>query len=326
MRSALLCLLLALMPVATASADELTFKNGDRLTGSVVNLVDGKLTFKSALAGTVTVGIGDLRSFTTEGPVKVILKDGSTVQLPVRAGAADGRVAVGDREVAFADIQVINPAKSRWEGNATLGFSSIHSSTDTNNLSFQLGVKRETKTTLTDIQANYQFSREDEHTTANTAFLGGDYNFGRQNRLYGYVNGSLKHDAVQHLDLRSILGGGVGYQWVRSPGFNFRTEGGISWVREDFSNASTSSKLALRLGYLLDKQLWKNGLLKHDLFFYPKFSDFGDYYLITTVGIEQSLAGSWYANAKVIYDYTSMPAPDVKKSTSQFIVGLGKRF
>jgi hypothetical protein len=325
MRVIFLCLFLALMAVA-AFSDEITLKNGDRLTGSVVKVEKGKLTFKSALAGTVTVEAGNLRSLTTDRPVKVILKDGRSAQRPIRAGAADGCLVIGGREVAFADILAINPVKVRWQWNAAFGFSSVHSSTDTYDFSLQLGLKRETGTTLTNVQASYLFSSENGNTTADTSFLSGDYNFGRQRNLYRYANASLKHDGVDHLDLRSILGGGGGYQWVRSPGFNFRTQGGLSWLREDYSTESPSDKLSLQLGYLLDKQLWKNGVLKHDFSILPDIADFSNYYLITTLGIEQTLTGSWYGSARVIYDHTSKPAPTTKSSTSQFIVGLGKRF
>lgn len=44
----------------------------------------------------------------------------------------------------------------------------------------------------------------------------------------GYVNGRLRQDRIQNLDLRTILGAGVGYEWIKQTGFNVRVEGGLS--------------------------------------------------------------------------------------------------
>ena len=60
-------------------ADQLTLKNGDRLTGSIVRS-DGKtLVVKTDLVGEVTVALADITSLTTDKPVYVALGNGQTV-------------------------------------------------------------------------------------------------------------------------------------------------------------------------------------------------------------------------------------------------------
>ena len=65
----LLCLLLCLSAPPT-TADELLFKNGDRLTGRVIALGEGKLRFASTMAGEVEIKLSELRTFSTVDPIE----------------------------------------------------------------------------------------------------------------------------------------------------------------------------------------------------------------------------------------------------------------
>jgi hypothetical protein len=320
----IVCILFVLI-APIASADELAFNNGDRLTGTVVKLADGKVTFKSAVAGEVTSAVTEVRSLSTARPVKIVLPDRSVVNQQIFAGEA-GRVRIGGSSYPLADIRAINPPAVRWGGKASLGLSLINATKDTKALDFLLNLARSGARDRIAVDAAYLYARSESDTTTNTWFINGDYNFARRGRVYALANGRVQQDRIQHLDLRSILGGGIGYIASERPDFSFRAEGGLAWVREDFSTVPTRSNLAPRLGYLLEKTLWKSARLKHDFTIYPKLSDWSDYYLLTQVILEQVLSDSVTIDARFIFDHTSKPAPNVKKSTSKLILAVGKTF
>ena len=50
---------------ASATADEIVFNNGDRLTGKVLSADGGKLKIKTDVAGEVTVDLKDVKTFST---------------------------------------------------------------------------------------------------------------------------------------------------------------------------------------------------------------------------------------------------------------------
>jgi Protein of unknown function, DUF481 len=77
---------------------------------------------------------------------------------------------------------------------------------------------------------------------------------------------------------------------------------------------------------LLEKALWKGARLKHDFTIYPDIGDLSDYYLLAQVILEQALSGSLTIDARYIFDYDTTPAPDTKKSTSKFVLAVGKTF
>src|SRR6266513_349611 len=58
------------------SADEITMKNGDRLTGTIVKLDGEKLTIKSEFAGEVQIRWTAIEKMTSDQPAYVTLKDG----------------------------------------------------------------------------------------------------------------------------------------------------------------------------------------------------------------------------------------------------------
>ena len=55
-------------------ADEVLFNNGDHLTGKIEQLVDGKLVFQSDLAGKVVVDVSNVKTLSSDEPIRIHLK------------------------------------------------------------------------------------------------------------------------------------------------------------------------------------------------------------------------------------------------------------
>src|SRR5215218_1986365 len=84
--------------VAAASADEVIFKNGDKLTGTIKSADAGKLKIATKVAGDVTVDMADVQSFTTDQPIAIKMKDNSVVNKQLKA----------DDQVKIEEIKRIN--------------------------------------------------------------------------------------------------------------------------------------------------------------------------------------------------------------------------
>src|SRR4051812_15187284 len=97
---------------AGAKADEILFKNGDRLTGKVVSMEGGKLKIKSAIAGDVTVEMKNVRTFSTDGPIEVRMKSGGVGKRQV-APAGEGEVAIRDDGPPAPTKATAKPATTR---------------------------------------------------------------------------------------------------------------------------------------------------------------------------------------------------------------------
>ena len=72
-------LILLLVLCADAFADQITLRNGDRLTGKIVKSDGGKLFIKTDLLGAVAVDPAVVTAIATNQPLYVTLVDGRTL-------------------------------------------------------------------------------------------------------------------------------------------------------------------------------------------------------------------------------------------------------
>lgn len=86
-----------MLSVGLCHGDELFLKNGDHLTGKIVNLIDGKMSFKSDAAGEVTVNISDIQTLSSDEPVTVSLRESTGFRQKVISGQP-GQFAVQGSE------------------------------------------------------------------------------------------------------------------------------------------------------------------------------------------------------------------------------------
>ena len=164
--------LIAFMGWSLASfADQVTLKNGDRITGTVVK-GDGKtLVVHTEAAGDLTIQFSAIQDIKTDQPLHVSLKDGKTAVGPVTT--SDGKIDVatktaGTVEVAMGDVTVLrNDAeqaafdksqhsglKRGWTGGATVGFSVARGNSETENLALAFNAVHTTVSDKITLYAN----------------------------------------------------------------------------------------------------------------------------------------------------------------------------
>ena len=88
-KKGMLLLLFGTFFVGAAHADEVTLKNGDRLTGTIVKSDAKVLVMKSDFAGDVSIQWDAITSIQSKQPLYFALKDGETIAGTVTTG--DGR-------------------------------------------------------------------------------------------------------------------------------------------------------------------------------------------------------------------------------------------
>src|ERR1700733_11882133 len=77
-----------------AHADEVIFKNGDKLTGKIESSDGGKLIITTKVAGKITVDMKDVKTFSTDAPVTIKLQDGNILKEQVGPSTAEGDVVI----------------------------------------------------------------------------------------------------------------------------------------------------------------------------------------------------------------------------------------
>ena len=323
-----------------AAADEVIFLNGDRLTGKIVSAAGGKLVLKTDAAGEITIDLAQVRTFSSDDPVRLRVGEKAQVDSKIAPGPAAGEVQAQmtpdtpPQPLPITDITAINVPSLEWTGSLALNglFTSGNSETTQIGFTSRLG-KRWESDRLT-LGADYAYGRQEDQDTGEEstttdygmAFAKYDHFFTRKFYVYGLVK--LEHDGVADLELRFAPSVGVGYQWFEGPTFNLLTEAGIGWVYERYENDRENDFIAGRLAYAVD---WSPipGRLKlyHTLEYLPSLEDFTEDYLLNIVaGIRATVYKGFFADFRVEWSHDNTPAPGRKKDDTRIIVGVGWEF
>lgn len=334
--STALCLFLL---TTVVQADEVYLKNGDRLTGTLVRLTDGKLVFKADAAGEVTVALTDIQTLSTVAAAEVHLKDGTVLNQPIMAAevgafAIDTGTALRAQTFQLADLASINPPpkpEPKWTGSISAGFTATSGNTSTEAINASISMVRRSEKDRTTANADYAKGTQrvdgEDRTTEDWWRVKAQYDYFFSKKFFGFVNGSYEKDAIAELDRRVVVGGGGGYQWIESERTNFSTSVGLASLYEKYDNTTDSnSELSAQAGYNFDHQLNDGVKFIHNLTYFPAFSSFSDYYLTTTAEIRASLTKSMFANFKTIFNYDSTPAPGRGSTDVKYIFGIGMSF
>jgi putative salt-induced outer membrane protein YdiY len=157
-------------------------------------------------------------------------------------------------------------------------------------LSYNLAAKavRETAKDKITVYSTAVYATDDttlpSHTTAHNIIGGirGDFNLNPRVFVFGFTD--FEYDEFQHLDLRNVLGGGVGYHVFKGANATFDVFGGADYQQEYFSpNPPTTLTNTTRktgevvVGEELDAKLNGRTTLSEKASFFPNVSDTGEY-------------------------------------------------
>lgn len=323
----------------TASADTVTFKNGDRLTGVIETVLDGKLTLKTDASGTVVIDMAQVATFSTDAPIKLQLNDGSVVNQKINAADSGnielaGNETIRSQPVSLASLTAVNPPEKprpEWKGNVTAGYTQTTGNSETTTASLDVNVSRRGENDRITASGYYLYGKEkvngEEKTSKDKWGLLGKYDYFITEEFYAFVNGSYERDRVANLDVRAIIGGGVGYQWIESADINFNTDAGIGFMHEAYSEPTRENNTVVgQLGYHFDWKIIENLLFLHDLRYYPDLGKLSNFKVITSAELRANITKSIFASAKAIMDYNSEPAEGKKRRDMTYILGVGINF
>jgi putative salt-induced outer membrane protein len=340
---------LIILSVGSCFADQVTLSNGDHLTGSVVKS-DGKtLTLKTELAGTIEIKWSGVKEIVSDTPLvvttsaadakpiegTVTTKDDSLVV----ASSTAGTVNVPKAEVAslrsptdqVAYEKSLHPSLfNGWNGGVNLGFALTGGNSQTTNLAVAFLANRPTSTDKLSLYFNQVNSKNNApgavpSTTANNIMGGARYDRNITSRLFAFVNGDFMSDSLQSLDLRSVLGGGLGFHAIKAESTTLDFLGGGNYTREKYT-ALTRNFAALTLGEELMHKVRLSTVLTQKFNFYPNLSNTGQYRAAFDLGTVTKLS-KWLGWQNAFSDiYVSDPPLGKKKNDIVLTTGINVSF
>jgi putative salt-induced outer membrane protein len=354
-------LLVFLGLTSAAFADQITLKNGDHLSGTIVKS-DGKvLVLHTEFAGDVTLQFAAITQITADKPLHVALKNGQTVVGPITT--SDGKLEVTPKTGAPVEtppesvVAIRNDADQLayekalhpgllegWNGGANVGFSLTRGNSQTENLALAFTAARATKTDKLSLYTNAIYGTNQlatPSTTANTEAGGIRYDHNVNPKMFGFVAADFSSNALQDLNLRSVGSVGVGYHAIKNDRTTLDLLAGGNFTDENYTQTITdttvtpptitTSKLvhnfgALTLGEELTHKVGKITVLTQKLYLYPNLTQTGEYRGTFDLGLVTKIS-KWLGWQNQFGDiYVSNPPSGTRQNDVVLTTGLNLSF
>lgn len=342
---------LAVCALVPLRAEIVFLKNGDRITGSVVKLENGKLTLKSEYAGVITLPWEAVEAFSGKTALNFALNDGQLVVgapslkegrlqiLTASAGTVDtGKEIVktirSQEEQVVYDTEIDRYRNPRlvdlWAGFVDLGFARAQGNARTGTLNVSANASRVTSRDkigvyFTSLNASSKVEGKSV-VTANAMRGGVNYNLNVSPKAFAFATTDLEFDEFQSLDLRFSPAGGFGYHAYKGESLVMDLSGGAGLNKEFFSSGLRRTSGEALLGEEISYRLSGAASLRQKMVIYPNLSNGGDYRvnfdLSALTAIRKWLGWQFTVSERLL----SNPAPGRKRNDIMVTTGVRLTF
>jgi putative salt-induced outer membrane protein len=286
--------LIVLFSTVPALADRVSLKNGDRLSGTIVQSDSKTLVLHTEYAGDLTLKWDAVKGIESSEALHVELQNGKTAVGPVSTSDDTLKIATSSGEVAtpVSGVKALSQQAAYqklehptllegWKGGVNAGFSLTGGNSQTTNLAIGFLAAHQSLKSKLAAYANTIYATNNApgaipSTTANTEAGGIRYDRDLNPTVFAFVGADFFADSLQGLNLRSVFGGGLGYHAIKNDNTTLDFLGGLNYTRESYTTLHRNL-VALTLGEELMHKLGKSTILNQKLYFFPVLNSLGDY-------------------------------------------------
>src|SRR3984893_19415064 len=224
-----------------------------------------------------------------------------------------------------------------WSGLFDTGLSLTSGNSESTSFTLAGKAARATKRTKLSLYTTEIYARSSvagvSKTTPSASRGGARMDFNPGGRWFVFGSTDFEHDHFQDLDLRNVLGGGVGYHVIKEKTKTFDVFGGATFHQEYYSqpfhppDLSTTRKTSeIVAGETLCLRLFRRTALTEQFSIFPNISDTGDYRLQFDATAATKIKNwlSWQVNFSD--RYVSKPLEGLKNNDLLFSTGLRVTF
>ena len=337
---------LACFWLCAAWADQVVMKNGDRATGAIIKKDGKNLTLKTEQFGVVTVSWDQVESIRADKPLTIVLQDGKTVQGTVSTSEGKLEVATQNTKLSVTPAEVttlrdtaeqagyerlLKPGWGElWAGTASLGFAGTSGNARTLTFTTGINAARVTNTDkasiyLSIIKASALVNGKNSETAQ--AVRGGiAYDHNLRPRLFANVFNDYEYDKFQNLDLRFVLGGGLGFHALKTERSRLDLLGGVDFNHSSFSTPLTRNSAELFWGDDYSLKVSGATSLVQNFRMFNDLTNTGAYRVNFDVGASTKVSKWLNWNLSLSDRYLNHPAPGRKTNDFLYTTGLGITF
>jgi putative salt-induced outer membrane protein YdiY len=328
----ILVLILMLIP-GRGLPDTVFLKNGDRLSGSIIDKTADRLTLETGYAGRLEIQWADVSHLVTDNPVRVVLDDGTAVSGRLSA-TAGGELRIAAKPgapaapLSISRIAAINPPAAPGlsiKGQVNAGVDMDRGNTD--NEAYHLdaeSVFRWPGDRVT-IGGKGDLEKSEGVKTKQQADLAGKYDHFMNEKWYLYGGLGFEHDGLADLDLRTIVSLGSGYQVFETERTNLSIEGGPAYIWENYDSSDDQDYVAAHWALRFDHRLYEAWNLQvfHKQSLDLRIRETSNYIFKTETGLRLPIIDRLQTTLQFNFDRNSAPAEDADKNDYEYLLTGG---
>jgi putative salt-induced outer membrane protein YdiY len=328
--TAILPLLLFLGPALRAD-DEVKLKNGDRVSGKLLQLAKGKLHFQTPHSGKLAIDWGQVTSVRSDVKVRVLLATGEVLEGKLST-SQEGKLRVETEgpvppvDVEFAKVTRFNEAPAQWHGNVNLAVRATDGNTHTTSFLAAGEATRETEKDLILLRSIFRYGERSGHLQERNSYALAKYLYRIYEGLYVYASAEILSDRFKDLRLGTVMSVGAGYEVVKEPWGDLAVEAGLAYFDNNFREGKDESHMGGRFSARLRLALPLGFELKDLFTYYPNFEDSADWQIRNEATLGTALGGGWNLLGGVITEFDNEPPEGLEEYDNTYFVGLGFTF
>lgn len=260
-----LVLAAALAPSALAQ-DEVLLKNGDRLSGSVLELDGDQLRLKTSYAGILKIDWKQVRALETTSKRKVEFATGLEMEGIIRRTDNDLLMLEGsglESPASLDEIVAIQmPADTdgsdrggRWTGSADFGITIARGNSDIDHYALSFNPRRITDKDRLTIDLRGLYSIQGGGSVNSIQSGTARYDRFLSPRTFVFALGEAETHEAQMLDLRTREGGGFGFKMTPRRETVLSFYGGINYLQENFETTELAHEVEALAAFELTSKI-----------------------------------------------------------------------
>lgn len=332
-------------------ADELAFRNGDRLTGELTSVEEGVLSFKTPF-GELKAKIEEISGLQMEAPLDVKIGE-KTTSMAVKTDE-QGAFSIGDSTYTLADIASISPPPAesvrlsewaRWSGSLAASVVWVDGNTHSVDYHGEINLTRDQTQKNEDFKNRLTLHGAYDYGYTNTALTKrhGHGNFKWEvffsARFGFYVEGSWRYDYEAGIERKNTLGLGVTVKAVDEETLKITLGAGASYLGTFYSDKVLREAKAA--GAAVDEfdeypafrafldVAWKLPLdfeFHHNSSTYKSLLDTDRWQIENVTSLSRKLGGGWFIKLSAVYAYIHPPAYERQRFDATMMLSVVFKF
>jgi putative salt-induced outer membrane protein YdiY len=316
----------------------LHLRGGDQVTGVVLSEDAQQLVISNAWVHSLSVPLASIaqRELVTNAPAVAASAPPPPAKPAEKPAAPAKPVELAKAKSPPPPASLPKPKpRGKWNGQASVGLNALLGTTSQQNYFGNLkltyarpyaGNPKKFFRNTSEFTGQYQ--RTDGQESANRASANDKADFDIGTKSYGYCSGGIGFDEVRKVDLRYLVGPGMGSHLIRSDDTALNIESGLNYEAQYRRDTDNLESFFLRLAQDWTWSIQKNLKLVERLQFLPNLEpmDFGQY----QAAFSSTLSYGFWQNLSLDLtaedNYDTQAAPGVGRNEFQVRLTLGATF